>query len=151
MNATLKAAAPMRGQRKRWILLSLFALTLGGCGGEEPPTAVPVPGRLTLELSSPNSNDGGMLVTVTGPGMGDVQVASSAYGVYHRLASSNELRLAVIGRLANGPIVTIGVADVGKAGSYQATITEVANTSDVIAASLTGYSMKIVRSDGGAP
>ena len=147
MNPTLKATARMRGGRRNGILLALLALTFGGCGSE-PPTAVPVPGRLTLELVSPRSDDGGILMTVSGPGMSDVQVASSAYGAYHRLASGSELRLAVIGRLASGPIITMAVPDIGKAGRYQATITEVANTQDVVAASLTGYSIKVTRSDG---
>ena len=144
MNATLNATTPIHGGRARLILLAVFALTLGGCGSDSP-TEVPVPGRLTLELVTPRSDDGGVLLTVSGPGMSDVQVATSAYGAYHRLATASELRLAVIGRLSDGPIVTMAVPDIKKAGSYKATITEVANTSDVVAASLTGYSIKIAQ------
>jgi hypothetical protein len=82
-----------------------------------------------------------MLVTLTGPGVSNPQPGSSAYDVYFRVVSADELRVMVVGDLSTGVLLTVGVGAVSSIGQYSGTIVEVASRTDVLRTSLTGYSL----------
>jgi hypothetical protein len=129
----------MNATRQFFGAIALAALAgLPACGDG---TAPPKPGTATVSFVTPNTDDGAVLVSLTGPGVRDAQAASFAYKVYWRVVSANELRLIVVGDLAAGVVATVTVDDVNKIGQYHATMLEVASRADVVRASTTGYSV----------
>ncbi len=118
-----------------------LALALGGAGSCENSTE-PVAGVLTVTLATPNAGaDGAILFTVTGPSPLTSVTPGAGLRVFSQTLSTTN-QLAVTGPLANGAILTIGVADVRAAGQYAATIQDVA-ANDYTLRSLFGYSLTI--------
>lgn len=121
----------------------VFALALGSVASCGLDTTAPVAGVLRVNLVTPNGGtDGAILFTVSGPAV----LASATAGAGLRLFAQSlgtTNHFAVTGPLSSGTIVTIGVADVNRAGSYRATIQGVAATSFQLRA-LTGYSLSVV-------
>ena len=124
----------------RWtrVVVSLGILVAGlGCGGDN--ATGPKAGTATVSLTTPNGDDGIVLLTLTGPGMSNIQSASSSYKVYWRVESPGEVRAIVVGNLASGAVLTASVDDVGKIGQYGGTVVEAASRTDVVRGSTTGY------------
>ena len=99
-------------------------------------------GLLKVQLTTPNSGaDGAILLTVTGPAALRSATAGSGLRLFALpLAATN--RFALTGALSVGTILIIGVADVGQASAYTATIQQVATPAYQLRA-LTGYSLKV--------
>ncbi len=118
-----------------------LALALGGAGSCENSTE-PVAGVLTVTLATPNAGaDGAILFTVTGPSPLTSVTPGAGLRVFSQTLSTTN-QLAVTGPLANGAILTIGVADVRAVGQYAATIQDIA-ANDYTLRSLSGYSLTI--------
>jgi hypothetical protein len=101
-------------------LAAVISLAACGSGGTSPAA-----GTLTVSLTTPNSNDGAVLFTVTG---GPVEsVESDAHLVYTARLDANTLRVIVIGQVAAGPIARIQIPDRDQATHYAATVLEVAS------------------------
>lgn len=125
----------------RWtsMAVSLGILAAGlGCGGGDNTTG-PKAGTATVSLVTPNADDGVVLLTLTGPGLANVQSASSSYKVYWRVVSPSEVRAIVVGNLASGAVLTASVDDVSKVGQYGGTVVEAASRTDVVRGSTAGY------------
>ena len=130
-------------RRLRAVVLVLFAgLAAGACEDAVEP---PVPGALLLSLTTPATDDGGIMVRVTGPGIVSVQPTSSGQELFWRLAAEDEARAIVLGAIGTGPLVTIQVPDVKRADEYTVEVGEVAAESDVLRDALTGYSVTVAR------
>lgn len=125
----------------RICMIAMGLALLGGlaCGGDSGTGTTT--GTAAVSLATPNADDGAVLVTLTGPGVSNPQAGSSAYDVYFRVVSADELRVLVIGDLSNGVLVTVGVGAVGSIGQYSGTVVEVASRTDVLRVSLAGYSL----------
>jgi hypothetical protein len=124
----------------RWtgIGVTLAALVAGAaCGGND--STGPKAGTATVSLVTPNADDGVVLLTLTGPGLANVQSASSSYKVYWRVVSPTEVRAIVVGNLASGAVLTASVDDVSKVGQYGGTVVEAASRTDVVRGSTAGY------------
>lgn len=124
----------------RWIRMAVSLGVLAaapGCGGDK--STGPKAGTATVSLATPNADDGAVLLTLTGPGLANVQSASSSYKVYWRVVSPSEVRAIVVGNLASGAVLTASVDDVGKIGQYAGTVVEAASQSDGIRTSTSGY------------
>lgn len=124
----------------RWTRIGLSLALLGAglaCGGGD--STGPKAGTATVSLVTPNADDGAVLLTLTGPGLANVQSASSSYHVYWRVVSSSEVRAIVVGDLASGAVLTAAVDDVSKVGQYAGSVVEAASRSDVVRTSVTGY------------
>jgi hypothetical protein len=124
-----------------WVTL---AVALGGAGSCSSGTG-PVAGTLTVSLTTPYAGaDGAILLTIAGPAMlTSVTAAAGGVRVFSQtLADTNHL--AVTGPLANGALLTIGVADVNQVSRYVATIQQVA-ANDYSLRPLSGYSLTIAR------
>jgi hypothetical protein len=121
---------------------------LAACDGKknpDPVTPEPVPGELTLSLSTPHADDRALLFTLAGPGpITGVQASGFGYTVHAR-ASGSSVRLAVFGRLANGPVVRFHVPDVEKAWLYAATLHEAADPQNALRSSMAGYALTVSR------
>jgi hypothetical protein len=103
-----------------WVLAFLFGLApLAGCSNSTGPTS----GILNVTLSTPNTGDGAVLLTISGGPVDSVEAVG--YAIYTaRLGQT--LRLIVTGDIGSGPIARIHIPDSRQASRYSATIGQVA-------------------------
>jgi hypothetical protein len=131
---------------------ALFASCGGGDGGAAPtlptppvqPTApVAVPGTLTISLTTPNTDDGAMLLEIAGPAS-VAELTSPVQGalVYTR-ANGNSSRVAVFGSLGAGALLRFSVPDVNAVQQYAAQVIEAADRGSALRANVTGYKLTI--------
>lgn len=124
------------------------ALWIAGCGnGDGTGPIAPVPGTLTVSLTTPNADDRAIHLSIEGAAAADsvsnVQVSSASFTAFSRDLDGNEVATAVFGDLANGALVRFSVPDVNRASSYSATIVDVADASNEVRGSLSGYSLDV--------
>ena len=123
------------------ILATMLFAAAGSCSSSSGPVA----GMLTVSLRTPNPGaDGAILFTVTGPQAITSVTAGTGLRVFSQPLSM-VTKVALTGPLTSGAILTIGVADVGKATQYSATVQEVAAASDYQLRSLAGYGLTVSR------
>ena len=123
------------------LLTATLLVAAGSCSSSSGPVA----GELTVSLHTPNPGaDGAMLLTITGPQALTSVTAGSGLRVFSQPPSTTT-KLALTGTLTNGAILTIGVADVGKAAQYIATLQGVAASADFQLRSFAGYSLTVSR------
>ena len=147
--------------RARLLLLWGAAALVSSCGGgggdsgiaptEAPaqPPAQPtlpsaVPGTLTARLVTPYTDDGAILLDITGPTPAAEIVAAVQGTVVHARANGNTTRVAVFGSLGSGALVRFSVPDVNAAQQFSAQVTEVSDRSSALRASVSGYQLTIV-------
>ena len=134
----------MRTARRIGLGLSFTALAIGlGCGGDG--STGPQAGTAKVALVTPNSDDGAVLLTLTGPGLSNVQPTNPSYVMYVRSASASEVRVILVGNLIAGPVLTVDVDDVGKLGQYHGTVVDAASRSDAARGSTSGYGVTLAR------
>ena len=133
---------------------TLMAASCGGSGGSEPTQPAPqpptqpaapvaVPGTLTARLVTPNTDDGAILVEISGP-TPLTDLATTVQGaVLQSRTNGNTVRVAVFGSLAAGPLVKFSVPDVNKAQQYSAQVAEVSDRANALRATLTAYQLTI--------
>jgi hypothetical protein len=115
----------------------------GGGGVIEPP--LPVPGVLTVSLTTPNANDRAAVLVVVAPEP-VTGVESAATGVVmHQRTTGTVTRVAVFGRLPSGALLRLNVADVNKSAQYTVTLQEVADATNALRPALTGYTATVTR------
>ncbi|MGE0354735.1 MAG: hypothetical protein AB7I33_06105 [Gemmatimonadales bacterium] len=105
------------------ILILAAGLTACG-GGDNGGGNPPVPGLLTVSLSSAPSNPGAIMFTVSG-GQIDA-VTTGSYPTYQTTLNSTSRRVLLTGAITTGSLVQIQVPDINKASSYTASIQQVA-------------------------
>ena len=123
----------------RWIGLGLSLGLLGtglACGDN---AVAPKAGDVTVSLTTPNADDGVVLVALFGPGFTDIQPANASYKVYSLTASPTEVHILVVGDLVAGPVLTLNVNDPSRIGDYHGTVVQVASRSDEPRTVLPGY------------
>jgi hypothetical protein len=130
---------------KRLLVVALIVL----CGACEHDNA-PVAGMLNVTLTTPNSGgDRAILLKISGP---EALTSAAASGTLRLFAQPpfgtpgttgyQTSQFVLTGTLSAGRILTIGVADVGKAGSYVATVQQVSTPAYQLRG-LTGYSLSV--------
>lgn len=124
------------------ILLMALAAVAVGCG-DKATSPIPTPGSAIVSLATPNSDDGAVVVTLTGPGFSTFATASSGYLIYSRLAGGQEARVILIGDVTAGPLFTFKIAAGSDVSAYAATVQQVANRSDALRASTSSYNLTI--------
>ncbi len=122
------------------------ALILGlmagfACSDDESP-AGPTAGTLSVTLTTPNIDDGGILFRVTGPDIVSVSVTVPEYYT-HVGQNADTLTIVVVGNVASGMLVGFDVPDVGAVASYSATVTQVADRANALRADLTAYGLTV--------
>jgi hypothetical protein len=111
-------------------------MLLSCSGGVTAPTAA----TLNLEFSSPNDDDGAVLLTVVG---GPVEsVDGSGHAVYSARPDGNTLRVILTGKLSSGIIARIRIPDRDRASHYTVTIQQTA-TLDHLERDPAGYTMHL--------
>lgn len=128
-----------------WSLTIIAAAFLAGsCGGDEGTgPAPPLPGPLTVTVSSTAGPGAAFLLTVTGEGISDPQAVDPAFQLYTNL-SGDTLKAAVIGSIAAGELLRFDVPDVNRAASYRVSLQEVAGNDNSLLP-LSAFNLKIVR------
>lgn len=107
------------------------------------PPPPPPPGSAVVALATPNSDDGAVVLTLTGPGLTTMQSSLSTNLLYSRVASDSEVRVILVGNLTAGPLFTFKVADGKQLSAYSATVGQVATRGDVLQANTSGYKLSI--------
>ena len=121
---------------------AVLVLLAAACGNERTgPAGV---ARFALvNLTSPNSADGAIAITLRGPGFSSIQSASSAYLVYSRPGASGEVRVIVVGNIRAGPLLQLRFARPRPIDQYAAAVDQVASPDDTLRSNLAGYTLAI--------
>ena len=96
-------------------LVLTYAALLGlsvGCSNNAEPTA----GTLNVNLSSPHTDDGAVLLTVFGGPVDSIE--SIGYTVYSAQGSADTVKLIVTGTLPSDAIARIHIPDIRQASRY---------------------------------
>ena len=129
-------------------LIVTTALVLGACSSDTaaltgPSTpAGPTGGWLTVQLTTPNTNDGAVQLSITGPEIDSVKLVG--YQGFNTTTGS-EADLVATGTIASGDIARVYVPDLSKTGAYQATVSAAAASGTFVLQSLAGYRAVLVR------
>ena len=116
-------------------------LTLGGMVACSQEPVAPTPGSLNIALATPNSDDGAVLLTITGGPVDSVE--SAGFPVYSARVDPNTLRIIVIGSLAPGTIARIRIADDRQSSRYSAAVNQVAIRTTHAQRDPAGYSLTL--------
>ncbi|MEO5800972.1 MAG: hypothetical protein ABIZ70_03180 [Gemmatimonadales bacterium] len=120
--------------------LLLLSLVLAACGGDS--TAPTKPGTLTLRLATPNSNDGALVVVVSGGVVTAVHPAGNLEVT--RQVDGAGTHLLLVGDLAEGIIATIDVPDIAHASAYVAVVEQAADRTTFALLDPAAYRITIV-------
>ena len=127
----------------RWIGLGLslgLLVTALSCGGDNA-VAPRAPGTLTVSLTTPNTDDGAVLVALFGPGFTNIRPASASYRVYSLTASPTEIRILVVGDLSTGALLSLDVDDLARIAEYHGTVLQAASRDDIVHTVSTDYDL----------
>ncbi len=103
------------------VLGCLLALApLAGCSNNTGPAAA----TLNVNLSTPNTDDGAVLLTISGGPVDSVE--SVGHTLYSARQGPETLRLIITGDLGSGTVARIHVPDSRQVSRYSARITQVA-------------------------
>jgi hypothetical protein len=119
--------------------LALIAGVSLSCG-DGTGTVLPDPGPVTLVLTTPNSNDGAVLLDITG----DAGIALQAQG--YELAATppgTGVRVLVRGDIVGGPIATLIVPDRHKLGRYTVALLQAVARGTYQQLPLAGYVVRL--------
>ena len=129
--------------RKSGAAVMLAAITIAcsgdsGNGGTEPTSN---PGFVNVTLATPNSNDGALLLTVSG-GVID-SLTASAGTIFFAQTGTNTFRVMVAGTISAGPIVRFWMPDRRNVAQYVATLEQAAARSTYEQQDIGQYSLSI--------
>jgi hypothetical protein len=125
----------------RYSALLLAALLLTTCG-DSTGSDGPRDGWLSLQLTTPNTDDGGLLITVSGAPIDSVRTTHPH--LLTRRQSESSMRVVISGNISSGVIGQILVPDARQSARYTVTIQEVAARSTYLQRGLTGYSISVI-------
>jgi hypothetical protein len=121
--------------------LALLSVLLAPCG-DSTGSGGGRGGWLALQMTTPNTDDGGVLITVSGPAIDSVR--STHPQLITRRESAASVRVIIGGNLTAGVIGEIRVPDMRQAGQYSAVLHEVAARNTYQQRALTGYGLSLV-------
>ena len=127
------------------VLTGSFVLSCGDSGPSEPkPNENPVPGWLSVRLSTPNADDGGIMFTISG---GQIDSIKSAYpDLFTSSAGNASKQVIVAGHLPTGVVVAeLLVPNVELVANYGATVEQVAARDTYQQRPVSGVSLVVER------
>ncbi|HJR18045.1 MAG TPA: hypothetical protein VJ808_14435 [Gemmatimonadales bacterium] len=104
----------------RFVVPACLLVLAAGCSNSTGPTA----GILNVTLASPHSDDGAVLLQLSGGPVDSIE--SIGYPVYSARMGPDAVKLIVTGNLAAGAIARIHVPDLRQASRYNARLDQVA-------------------------
>lgn len=123
---------------KRVCVLALI-LAIFACHDDNKMVAPTGPGVLDVLLTTPNADDGAILLTVDGA----VDSVQGAPYVIFSATSASGARIVVTGDVVGGVIAKLYVPDVGTADQYLAHLDEVAQRGTFALQPLTSYQLEL--------
>jgi hypothetical protein len=150
MTYTFKLARRMaKNHTGRRTLVALAATLLVACGGESPTGATPAPtpvgptaGVLTLELVTPNGDDGALQFAVSGPAIDSIR----AIGYQGSTAlMSGQGQTILTGALTSGAVARVYVRDIARATDYRAWVVAAAARNSYALQDVSNYRVVLVR------
>jgi hypothetical protein len=99
---------------------------------------------LTLELVTPRSDDGAILLTVSGGPVASIEAAGSGYQLFSVIPDTLTARVLVTGDLAAGALLRLHVADTRRAAAYRASVAQAASRDTFAQQPLAGYALRVV-------
>ncbi len=133
----------MRVTYLRALALSAVVM-LASCGEELPPGPPPPPsgpGFLRVLLQTPRSNDGALLITLSGGPLDSLRVSQTT--LLTAPPGVNEQQLIIAGDVRAGVVLRFWVPERANVANYRAVLDQVATRRDYIQQSLTDYSLTI--------
>ncbi len=133
-------------KRANWSLAAVVvsaSLLAGACGGDDDGTGppAPLPGQLTVNVSTSGGPGAAFKLTVTGEGIASPVKVGTSHQLY-TFASGDTLKAALIGTVSTGELLKFSVPDVNQASSYRVTLNEVAGSDNALL-SLGSFSVSV--------
>lgn len=122
--------------KRLWLLLLLLA----ACHGDA--VAPPTPGTLVVMLSTPNQNDGAVVLTISGAQVSAVRAVGSLQ--LARQVDATGTHVMLVGDITEGALVTFDVPDLSRAAAYVATLEQVADRTTFALLEPVSYHLSIV-------
>lgn len=130
--------------RNKTLALALVALT-AGCGGDDlppgPPPGPSGPGLLAVVLETPNSNDGALLLRLSGGRMDSLRV--SQLTLLAANTGTNERRVMLAGNISAGVVLRFWVPERRDLAGYSVVLEQVATRAIYVQQPLDGYSLSV--------
>lgn len=127
-------------------LIASAAVLLGACSSDvatAPTTpAGPTGGWLTIQLTTPSSNDGAVQVAVTGPVIDSIKLVG--YDGFNT-NTGTEADFVATGSIISGDLARIYVPDLNQSGAYHSSVTAAAARDSYALQALDGYRAVLVR------
>jgi hypothetical protein len=125
--------------------LTLSLLVIGCAKGSTGPSdgGPAAPGWLTVELDTPNADDGAVQLRVTGAAVDTVRVASAYHGF--GVGTSTGADLVVTGTVSRGIVAHLKVPDVNRSGRYTVTVVAAARRGNYELRSPATYRAAVIR------
>ena len=124
---------------RRGGVLSALILAILACHDDDKTVAPTGPGVLDVVLTTPNSDDGAVLLTVDGA----VDSVQGAPYVVFSTASGTGARIVVTGDVLGGVIARLYVADISAADQYLPQLFEVAQRGTYALRPPTSYQLEL--------
>jgi hypothetical protein len=123
-------------------LFALAACSSDGLTSTTTPPPAPTGGWLTLQLSSPHTDDGAVQFSVSGAGIDSVKLVG-----YDGFATidNGTANLLVTGQVGNGDVARVFVPDLSLTSRYRASVAAAAARGTYALQSLGGYRVVLVR------
>ena len=125
------------------VLGAAIVISCGGGGGPSTQPEPADPGPINIVLSSPSSNDGAVLVHVTGGTVSSI--AATGYELGTATPGPDGVQFIVRGTVTSGVIARIEIPDRNKLSSYQAVVVQAAARGTYVQQALAGYAVTLTR------
>lgn len=125
------------------LLFLLIACGGGSSTGPSDGNGPAVAGWLTVQLTTPHTDDGAVQLRITGPAIQDV-MAESAYDGFGT-AAAGVADLVMAGAIATGNVARFQVPDVNRASAYSVSVVAAAQAGTFALRNVAGYRAVIVR------
>jgi len=122
------------------------ALSLGACSSAAVTTptvpAGPTAGWLTVQLTTPHTDDGAVQLSVSGPAIDSVKIVGYDGFESHSVTQAD---LVATGTISNGNVARIHVPDLSRTAQYQVSVSAAAARDSYALQDLAGYRAVLVR------
>jgi hypothetical protein len=134
----------------------VFAISCGGESVLNPASAAsdtPVPGTLVVSLTTPNTDDGALLISLEGQGVSNIRALDGGHHLFVQATDSTAtaIRIALIGDRLTGPVLAVDVPDVRRLDSYSATLMQVSDEDNELRSEIGVYELVLEALGSGVP